>query len=220
MCVHQMESDDEEVHHEDQAAAAPEAPEPPPPPAPVQDFVAELFPINKPPAKRSRGRGSGGGSGGASGSGRGAVAAKRRAIAGSSSSGGKKTSGPAPMVSTDVNVTDCSVRTAKSAHSTCEKPVPPKPHELLDSREVPDADELYSEHERALTQFLKLHPMLRCALSRAEPNRAGPPRADPHISPPARAAPRAASTPRPRRRSPRRRRSWTRTRCRPRSSRW
>jgi hypothetical protein len=35
--------------------------------------------------------------------------------------------------------------------------------DLLDDRDVADTDELYSENERALTQFIKLHPMLRYA---------------------------------------------------------
>jgi len=41
--------------------------------------------------------------------------------------------------------------------------LPAKPmddHEFLDSRQVADADELYGENERALSNFIKLHPML------------------------------------------------------------
>ena len=37
----------------------------------------------------------------------------------------------------------------------------PKESGLLDSRDVPDADELYSENERMLSSFIRLHPMLR-----------------------------------------------------------
>jgi len=36
----------------------------------------------------------------------------------------------------------------------------PSDGDLLDDRDVADTDELYSENERALTQFIKLHPML------------------------------------------------------------
>lgn len=41
-------------------------------------------------------------------------------------------------------------------------PIPPE-GDLLDDRDVADTDELYSENERALTKFIKLHPMLRYA---------------------------------------------------------
>ena len=37
------------------------------------------------------------------------------------------------------------------------------PTSILDSRQVADTDESYSENERALSNFLKLHPMLRHA---------------------------------------------------------
>jgi len=52
--------------------------------------------------------------------------------------------------------------------ASIEAPPPPPPSsdvpELLDDSHVVDPDELYSENERALSSFLKLHPMLRCAL--------------------------------------------------------
>lgn len=37
------------------------------------------------------------------------------------------------------------------------------PTSILDARQVADTDESYSENERALSNFLKLHPMLRYA---------------------------------------------------------
>lgn len=40
------------------------------------------------------------------------------------------------------------------------KPPPKNPTSLLDDRNSADADELYSANERALSEFLKLHPML------------------------------------------------------------
>jgi len=43
------------------------------------------------------------------------------------------------------------------------------PTSILDSRQVTDTDESYSENERALSNFLKLHPMLRYACVGLEP---------------------------------------------------
>jgi hypothetical protein len=40
------------------------------------------------------------------------------------------------------------------------RPTPPD-GDILDDRDVADVDELYSENERALSSFIKLHPMLR-----------------------------------------------------------
>lgn len=40
------------------------------------------------------------------------------------------------------------------------------PTSILDSRHVTDPDESYSENEKALSEFLKLHPMLRWRATR------------------------------------------------------
>ena len=50
-------------------------------------------------------------------------------------------------------------------------PSPPLdiPTSILDARQVTDTDESYSENERALSNFLKLHPMLRYARLGLEP---------------------------------------------------
>jgi hypothetical protein len=41
-----------------------------------------------------------------------------------------------------------------------EAPTVTDSNELLDDRKVADIDELYGENERALSNFMKLHPML------------------------------------------------------------
>ena len=59
---------------------------------------------------------------------------------------------------------DENVPTSNKAQRLESAPAPiPGDGDLLDDRDVADTDELYSENERALTQFIKLHPMLRYA---------------------------------------------------------
>jgi hypothetical protein len=60
---------------------------------------------------------------------------------------------------------DDHVPTSNKAQRLEAAPAPiPGDGDLLDDRDVADTDELYSENERALTQFIKLHPMLRYVL--------------------------------------------------------
>jgi len=129
------------------------------------DFVPEIFPVNKPPNKKQRVLVRGGvkstsssseppppplppppppqqrrgGRGGRGGGGRGG-------------GGGGGASDAAAAVGADA---------AKKKSQSIERPMDEKcDTELLDARDVPDADELYSENERALSQFIRLHPML------------------------------------------------------------
>jgi hypothetical protein len=48
-----------------------------------------------------------------------------------------------------------------AANSAIEAPSGAASSDLLDDRVVVDPDENYSENERALTHFIRLHPMLR-----------------------------------------------------------
>ena len=69
----------------------------------------------------------------------------------------KKTSGAAPTVSATpsnglAGMTPASIDTA---------PKEERGDDLLDDRVMTDPDELYNDNERALSSFLRLHPMLR-----------------------------------------------------------
>ena len=114
------------------------------------DYVPELFPVNKPPAKRQRGhdkppvqrRGRGRGGGG----------------------GGRGSAGPSSSASTlgTATIEDQQTLSSKNKLHAIERKLPEvaETSELLDARDVPDVDELYTENERALSQFIRLHPML------------------------------------------------------------
>lgn len=116
------------------------------------NFVPEIYPVNKPPG-RGRGRGAGGGRGrGASLRGRGG---RGRASA-SASAGSRGADGAA----TSEDLGGGLAEKGKIAQPISIREVPPRGNSLLDSRELPDADENYSENERALSEFFRLHPML------------------------------------------------------------
>lgn len=91
----------------------------------------EVYPVNNPPTKRPRLNES-----------------KRKAK-------GKVDKKAAPAKPT----IDTSSITASNP-AQIEAPSGERGDDLLDNRNVPDTDELYGENERALSNFIKLHPML------------------------------------------------------------
>jgi hypothetical protein len=52
------------------------------------------------------------------------------------------------------------VEKGKATRPISLRDIPLRGDSLLDARELPDADENYSENERALSEFFRLHPML------------------------------------------------------------
>lgn len=108
----------------------------------MQKFVPDdVFPVNKPPRKRERADGP---------------IAKR-------SRGGAETSKPskkATVATAETAATAAGV--AGTALNPCQLPRPPgEPSaDLLDDRAVADVDEIYDDNERALSEFIRLHPML------------------------------------------------------------
>jgi len=111
------------------------------------DFVPDIFPANKPPEKKQR------------------VLVRGRKHADASSysvqSNGGRGSSSASAASAHTAEVDEVTSSARAKSKRVERSSYEKPAELLDSRDVPDADELYTENERALSQFIRLHPMLR-----------------------------------------------------------
>jgi len=110
------------------------------------DFVPDIFPANKPPEKKQR------------------VLVRGRKHADASSysvqSNGGRGSSSASAASAHTAEVDEVTSSARAKSKRVERSSYEKPAELLDSRDVPDADELYTENERALSQFIRLHPML------------------------------------------------------------
>jgi hypothetical protein len=106
------------------------------------NVVPDIFPVNRPPG---RGRGRGRGVGRAGGRGRGAR-------------GRGRSSGEAneQAVTKEPDLKE----KRKAAQPTSLRKTLPRGNSLLDHRDMPDADENYSENERALTDFFRLHPML------------------------------------------------------------
>lgn len=147
-----MESDDDD----DEVAPAQFVPAP--------EFVAEIYPINKPPANRKREAASSTSAAPAASNGKASSSAsKRRSSSKAAKLVTEEGGGNGKEDGADGSHEGGKSGGKRSNHSRVERPMGDKPSELLDSRNMPDADELYTENERALTQFIKLHPMLRCA---------------------------------------------------------
>ena len=96
-----------------------------------------VFPVNKPPKRRARATGP---------------QAKKRS---------KPKNGKAKVVTPSSTE---NAGTSGLALNPTQLTSPPEPHErgndLLDDRVIADPDEIYDENEKALSSFVKLHPML------------------------------------------------------------
>jgi len=119
----------------------------------------DVFPVNKPPRRKRNSVDVP--AAGAGMAGTGAASKRRVAVAGRTS-----------VEATKHTADDSAVAGASSSHppagvsgmavNPCqiEAPTIPDSNDLLDDRKVADIDELYGENERALSNFMKLHPML------------------------------------------------------------
>jgi hypothetical protein len=76
--------------------------------------------------------------------------AETKPTADDSAAAGSSSSSNAPSGVSGMAVNPCQI----------EAPAVTDSNELLDDRKVADIDELYGENERALSNFMKLHPML------------------------------------------------------------
>lgn len=118
----------------------------------MQRFVPDdVFPVNKPPPRRNgpakRPRGSGGV----------ARTTKKQPNGVSSASTSSSSTATAEAVATGTSGVS---GTAVNQYQLPTPPGDPGP-DLLDDRVVADADEVYDDNERALSEFIRMHPMLR-----------------------------------------------------------
>jgi hypothetical protein len=118
----------------------------------------EVFPVNKPP-RRKRDSVEGHALSGAEITGTGATSKRRVAVSERKSVASTKPSDSAAAGSSSSNAP---AGVSGMAVNPCqiEAPTVTDSNELLDDRKVADIDELYGENERALSNFMKLHPML------------------------------------------------------------
>ena len=126
-------------------------------------FIAEIFPVNKPPPKKQR----------TSADQTGEPPNKAKLV--DKKHGKRAAASSASYSYSSVSTADARPHadqsSAPDAARKLEKLIPePDNGELLNRGNVPDVDELYSENERALTNFIRLHPMLRSihSMSRAK----------------------------------------------------
>ena len=122
---------------------------------PLTDVSAfEIFSVKQPPRKRARGS-----TANTQSSTRAPKRAPKKKVTiakpevGESSSAGGGGSGPANNASDPQSTGKIGVPISKAT-------VTERGNDLLDHRDMPDADELFSENEHALTNFLRLHPQL------------------------------------------------------------
>lgn len=127
----------------------------------MQRFVPDdVFPVNKPPPRKNKKERVNG------------PVAKRPRGSGDVARATKKQSKGVAAASASASsygtTTSEAVATGKSgvagtAANPCQLPCPPVgpgPH-LLDDRVVADTDEVYDDNEMALSEFIRMHPMLR-----------------------------------------------------------
>lgn len=98
----------------------------------------DVFPVNKPPTRRKRE----------------AIVptqSKRTATCVKSASGSASVLESASTATTGMASNPCQIEAQTGTRGS----------DLLDDRNVADVDELYGENERALSNFIRLHPMLR-----------------------------------------------------------
>ena len=118
----------------------------------------EVFPVNKPP-RRKRDSVEGHALAGSEITGTGATSKRRVAVSERKSVASTKPRDSAAVGSSSSNAP---AGVSGMAVNPCQIEAPPvtDSNELLDDRKVADIDELYGENERALSNFMKLHPML------------------------------------------------------------
>ena len=120
----------------------------------------DVFPVNKPP-RRKRNSVDVPAIAGTGMAGTGATSKRRVAVAGRTSVRATKPTADDPAVAGSSS-SHAPAGVSGMAVNPCqiEAPTVPDSNDLLDDRKVADIDELYGENERALSNFMKLHPML------------------------------------------------------------
>lgn len=121
----------------------------------------EVFPVNKPP-RRKRSSVEVPAIACAGMAGTGATSKRRVAVAGRKSVEATKPTTADDSAASGSSSSHAPAGVSGMAVNPCqiEAPTVTDSNDLLDDRKVADIDELYGENERALSNFMKLHPML------------------------------------------------------------